>query len=100
MYCIVVKTELKPGKREAFLQTMLPNAEASVSLEAGCHVFDILEAQEEPDTFYLYEIYADEDALQAHKQTDHYRESRAVVNELIARQSVIRADVIAVNPNR
>jgi quinol monooxygenase YgiN len=100
VYCIIVKTELRPGKREAFLQAMLPNAEASVRLEPGCHVFDVLEAQEEPNTFYLYEIYADKDALQAHKATDHYQTSRGVVNDLIEKQTVIRADVLAVNPPR
>lgn len=79
---------------------MLPNAEASVRHEPGCHVFDVLEAQEEPDTFYLYEIYTNKDALQAHKETTHYKASRAVVNELIEAQSVIRADVVAANPPR
>lgn len=100
MYCIVVKTQLKPGARKAFLDAMLPNAEASVRDEPGCHVFDVLEAREEPDTFYLYEIYADQAALAAHKETPHYASSRAIVNDLIAAQSVIRADVISMNPNR
>jgi len=100
MYCIVVKTQLKPGTRKAFLDAMLPNAEASVRDEPGCLVFDVLEAREEDDTFYLYEIYTDQNALAAHKETPHYAASRAVVNDLIAQQSVMRADVIALNPNR
>jgi len=100
MYCIIVKTQLKPGARKAFLAAMLPNAEASVRDEPGCFVFDVLEAREDPDTFYLYEIYADQNALALHKETPHYAASRAIVNDLIAEQSVIRADVIAMNPNR
>ncbi len=100
MYCIVVRTQLKPGKRSEFLEAMLPNAEASVRDEPGCHVFDVLEAQEEPDTFYLYELYTDKQALQAHKETSHYKASRAVVNDLVEAQSVIRADVVAANPGR
>jgi len=36
--------------------------------------------------------------LAAHKETPHYTACRAVVNELIAEQSVIRADVTALNP--
>lgn len=100
MYCIVVKTQLKPGTRKAFLDAMLPNAEASVRDEVGCLVFDVLEAREEDDTFYLYEIYIDQAALAAHKETPHYQTSRAVVGDLIAEQSVIRADVISMNPTR
>lgn len=98
MYCIIVKTQLKPGTRKAFLDAMLPNAEASVRMEPGCLAFDVVEAREEPDTFYLYEVYASTDALDAHKLTPHYTASRAVVGELIAEQSVIRADVTALNP--
>jgi len=100
MYCIVVKTQLKPGTRKAFLNAMLPNAEASVADEPGCLVFDVLEAREEDDTFYLYEIYTDQNALATHKETPHYKACREVVNDLIAEQSVIRADVTAMNPNR
>lgn len=100
MYCIIVKTQLKPGARKAFLNAMLPNAEASVRDEPECFVFDVVEDRDEPDTFYLYEIYADQNALALHKETPHYQASRAVVNELIANQSVVRADVISMNPKR
>lgn len=100
MYCIIVKAELKPGTRENFLAAMLPNAESSVQKETGCLVFDVIEDREAPNTFYLYEIFKDERALAAQKETTHYRESRAVVNELIAQQSVIRTNVVAMSPAR
>ncbi len=100
MYSIIVKTQLKPGVREQFLDAMLKNATASVANEPGCIVFDVLEDRAEADLFHLYEIYADEAALAAHKETPHYKESRAIVNELIAEQSVIKADVLATNPSR
>lgn len=100
MYCIIVKTELKTGTREKFLAAMLDNAAASVREESGCIVFDVLEDRENADTFYLYEIYQDPGALKAHKDTSHYQSSRAIVSDLIERQSVIRCDVLAVNPPR
>ncbi len=100
MYCIVVKTELYPGKRDEFLPVMLENAKASVEKEAGCFVFDVLQDKEDMNTFYLYEIYASQEALEEHKTMEHYKKSRAIVNELIAKQTVIRADVLAANPIR
>jgi len=98
MYCIVVKTQLKPGTRKAFLDAMLPNAEASVRDEPGCQVFDVLEAREEDDTIYLYEIYTDPNALTAPKETPHYASSRAVVTDLIAEHRVSPPVCIAMNP--
>lgn len=100
MYCIVVRSELKEGTRKAFLDAMLPNAEASVRDEPGCLVFDVIEDKTDPNTFHLYEIYESEAALAAHKETPHYAACRGVVNDLLAKQTVIRADVIAMNPAR
>lgn len=100
MYCIVVKNVIKEGAREAYLAAMLPNAKASVDTEADCLVFDVLEAKEEPNTFYLYEIYRSPDALQVHKQTDHYLRSRPQIADLVVEQSVLRADVLEMNPAR
>lgn len=94
MYCIIVKNILKPGTRDTYLGAMLPNAAASVRDEPGCHRFDVLEAKEEPNTFYLYEIYDDPDALTVHKATPHYTESRVVLAECVIETSVIRADVL------
>jgi quinol monooxygenase YgiN len=98
MYCIVVKNVIREGARDAYLAAMLPNARASVENEPDCLVFDVLEAKEEPNTFYLYEIYASPDALQAHKQTAHYLASRPLIADLVVEQSVLRADVMERNP--
>lgn len=100
MYCIVVKNVIRDGAREEYLAAMLPNAKASVANEPDCLVFDVLEAKEEPNTFYLYEIYASPDALQTHKQTEHYLRSRPLIADLVVEQSVLRADVIEMNAAR
>lgn len=97
MYCIIVKNTVKEGCRERYLEAMLPNAKASVENEPGCIAFDVLEAREEPNTFYLYEIYESTEALDVHKQTDHYKESRPVLSEIMESTSVIRSDVLAIN---
>ena len=100
MYCIIVKNEIKEGSREEYLAAMLPNARASVEEEPGCLVFDVLEAREEPNTFYLYEIYTSPEALQEHKETEHYKASRPVINDLVVSMSVLRSDIVAMNPER
>ena len=98
MYCIIVKNVLNPGTRDTYWAAMRENAEASVRDEPGCHRFDVLEAREEENTFYLYEIYDSPDALAAHKETPHYKESRTVLADCVAETSVIRADVLSRNP--
>ena len=98
MYCIVVKNVIREGARDAYLAAMLPNARASVESEPDCLAFDVLEAREEPNTFYLYEIYSSPAALEVHKQTGHYLKSRPLIADLLVETSVLRADVVERNP--
>lgn len=98
MYCIIVSVELHPGTRDRFLAAMHENAAASVRDEPGCVVFDVLEDRERADVFHLYEVYAGPEALEAHRQTPHYRACRLVINDLIERQTVTRCEVLALNP--
>lgn len=97
MYCIIVKNKIKEGCREAYLKATLENAETSVDKEAGCHVYDVLEAKDEKDTFYLYEIYSNPGALEVHKASPHYLKTKQLIGDLVESMSVVSADVIATN---
>jgi quinol monooxygenase YgiN len=57
VYCIFIKTRLRPGCAEAFIDAIQVNAAASVSTEPGCLVFDVSRDRQDPDLVYLYEIY-------------------------------------------
>lgn len=100
MYSILLKTRLKPGSRETFLHAMAANAAASVAEEPGCLTFDVLCDRSDPDLVWLYEVYSDEAALDAHMQTAHFLASRPLVEPLIVEQEVIEADVALLNPRR
>lgn len=97
MYCIIVKNVIKPECKTDYLAVMLENANASVANETGCHTFDVIEALEEDDTFYLYEIYEDKQALAIHKQMPHYLASRPLLANIVTEVAVIRANVLGCN---
>lgn len=98
MYSILLKTRLRPGSLDAFMEAMHVNAAASVRDEPCCLAFDVLRDRREADLVWLYEVYTDEAALDAHMQTPHFLASRPLVEPLILEQSVIEADVLAFNP--
>ncbi|MCO7553727.1 putative quinol monooxygenase [Pseudomonas otitidis] len=100
MYCLLLKTQLKPGSLEAFMEAMRINAAASVRDEPGCLVFDVLRDRSDPDRVWLYEVYTDEAAFEAHMQTPHFLASRPLVEPLILQQDCIEADALALNPFR
>ena len=100
MYCLILKTQLKPNSFDAFMAAMTINAAASVRDEPGCLVFDLLRDRSDPDLLYLYEVYTDEAAFAAHMLTAHFLASRPLVDPLIFSQEVIEADGVGLNPAR
>ncbi|HDS1779486.1 TPA: antibiotic biosynthesis monooxygenase [Pseudomonas putida] len=98
MYSLFIKTRVKPGCAKAFLSAIKDNAAASVASEPGCLVFDVSQDRVDPEVIYLYEIYRDDAAYDAHTQTAHFRDSRPLVEPLILEQECFESDVIARNP--
>jgi (4S)-4-hydroxy-5-phosphonooxypentane-2,3-dione isomerase len=41
--------------------------------ESGVLGFDVARGQRDPSVFVLWEVYRDEEALEAHKETEHYK---------------------------
>ena len=98
MYSLFIKTRVKPGCAEDFLNAIKVNAAASVATEPGCLVFDVSQDRVDPELIYLYEIYHDDQAYEAHTQTAHFRDSRPLVEPLILEQECFESDVVARNP--
>ncbi|MFK3772074.1 putative quinol monooxygenase [Pseudomonas sp. NPDC089406] len=98
MYSLFIKTRVKPGSADAFLTAIQANAAASVATEPGCLVFDVSQDREDPDVIYLYEIYQDDAAYEAHTLTAHFRDSRPLVAPLIVEQVYYESEVVARNP--
>ncbi|HXY38052.1 MAG TPA: antibiotic biosynthesis monooxygenase [Vicinamibacteria bacterium] len=78
-----VHVRVSPGKEEVFRAASLANAAAS-RREPGVVRFDLLGDREDPTRFVLVEIYRDEAAAIAHKQTPHYAAWRDAVAGLMA----------------
>jgi quinol monooxygenase YgiN len=98
VYSLFIKTRVKPGCAEDFLTAIKVNAAASVATEPGCLAFDVSQDRVDPELIYLYEIYRDDAAYEAHTQTAHFRDSRPLVEPLIVEQECFESDVIARNP--
>jgi quinol monooxygenase YgiN len=76
-----------PEHREAFLAATAANASASRQ-EPGIHRFDVLTDRADAGHIVLVEVYADEAAAAAHKETPHYATWRDTVAPMMARPRV------------
>ena len=80
---VQVSVKTKPGTQQAFKDASLKNARNS-ALEPGVARFDVLQDQEDDTQFVLVEVYKNETAPAAHKETAHYLEWRETVAEMMA----------------
>ena len=72
MESLMVTIRIKPGHKEAFMESMLDDARGSINDEPGCLRFDVVEDQEDPNRIFLYEVYRDDAAIEAHRAAPHY----------------------------
>ena len=72
MYVLIVSARVKPEQRGRFLEAIEANAVSSVNDEPGCLRFDVVRDNDDPDHYLLYEVYRDDEAFRAHRDTDHF----------------------------
>ena len=66
MYVIIAPIQIKEGFKDQFMGPMLDDARGSVNDEPGCLRFDVIQDAGDSNRIWLYEVYKDEAAFQAH----------------------------------
>jgi len=73
MIALQVMVQIKPENLSEYLEAIRHDAEHSEKDEPGCLRFDVLQDKDDPHRFYYYEVYKDQAALEAHRQTPHFK---------------------------
>jgi (4S)-4-hydroxy-5-phosphonooxypentane-2,3-dione isomerase len=81
MDILIVHAQIKPEFVDAFIEATRVNARESAK-EPGVARFDFLQQKDDPTRIVLYEVYRDADAPALHKQTAHFNEWAAKVDEM------------------
>ena len=81
MYVIIAPIKIKEGYKEQFVEAMLDDAKGSMKNEPGCLRFDVIQDGDDPNQIWLYEVYVDEAAFQAHMKTPHFIKWRDSVKD-------------------
>jgi (4S)-4-hydroxy-5-phosphonooxypentane-2,3-dione isomerase len=94
-YVVTVEFDIVPSQLGAFLPLMVANAEASLRDEPGCRRFDVCRPHDRENRVFLYEIYDDEAAFQAHLLTAHFKSFASATKDMIAARKIVACDWIA-----
>ncbi len=85
----------RPGK-SGELRTLLDGMVAPSREEPGNLRYDLWRDQADPDRFVLDELYADDDAVAAHRASPHFKIYLSALNDL-AERAALALDPAAVN---
>ncbi len=83
MLVTIVDVYVKPEYIDAFIEASTKNHLAPITEDGNCR-FDLLQSNDDPNHFILYEAYCTEQQAKAHKETSHYLSWRETVAEMMA----------------
>ena len=96
MYVNAVDLDIVPAERDNYLAALTENGKASVT-EPGCHAFNIQVLASDPNHVFIYEVYDNEAALQAHRATEHFKKYAAATAKMVAKREARPMSIVAAN---
>ena len=82
-FVLAVDIDVKPGEIDNYLAALKANGTEAVK-EPGCRVFNIHVRKDDPNHVFIYEVYENAAALEAHRQTPHFKKYLAEAVPLLA----------------
>ena len=96
LYVNAVDLVIVPSEMPKFLEAIRENGVNAVK-EPGCRMFNIAVQQGNPNHVFLFEVYDNAAALDAHRQTPHFKKYAEATKNMIADRSVHPLTAVAMN---
>jgi len=88
MYVVTVEFVSKAAHAVDFLEALIGNARASREREPGCRQFDVCTAPDDRSRIFLYELYDDRAAFDAHLASAHFLAFDAATRDWVESKAV------------
>ena len=95
MRAILAYLTAKPGMEAEFKEKMTAQAKRCLANEPGCLQFDVAQDPKEPARFVMLEVYKDDAAIKAHTDSEHFKDFRPVVGDLVADRKIEMLNVVS-----
>jgi quinol monooxygenase YgiN len=92
LQALIVEFRIKPEFIDDFAAAIKTNALASLTDEPGCLFFDVCRDPADRSLFFLYELYEDEAAIQAHLGSAHFRAFSELTADWVAGKTIRKMD--------
>ena len=88
MRAILAYLTAKPGKEAEFRDKLTAQAKRCLANEPGCLQFDVVQDPNNATRFVMLEVYKDDAAIATHQHSQHFKDFRGVVGDLVAERKV------------
>ena|SRR3990167_6341140 len=89
MFSLIATHIIQPKHRDDYLKAIKEDAIGSLRDEPGCSQFDILQDENDPNTFYLHETYLDRAAFEYHLTTPHFHQWNNTVKNWFQKEPTV-----------
>ncbi len=89
MYVVTVEFTIKPEFIERFRERVLQQARDSRAGEQDCQVFDVCIDTQREEIVFLYEVYSDRSAFDAHLNSVHFVDFDRAVGDWVSDKQVL-----------
>jgi len=95
MIAVIATIRTKEGMGPQFEAAFAPLAAAVAANEPGNKLYQLTRAREQADTYKVLEIYLDQEAIEAHRASTHFKELGAALGPFMAgRPEIERLDTV------
>jgi quinol monooxygenase YgiN len=99
-YVRIAELEIDPARLEAYKAAVREEMEASVRVEPGVLAIYAVAEKESPTRLRFFEMYADEAAYNAHRDSPHFRKYVEATKDMIVSRKLIETDPVQLSAKR
>ena len=93
VYVNAVDLVIVPSEMSKYVEAIKENGAASVK-EPGCREFNVLVLPNRPNHVFLFEVYDNEAALAAHRETPHFKKYKETTQGMVKSLKLIETEPI------
>lgn len=93
-YVRIAHLDVDPRRLDEFTTALQENASTSVLAEPGVYTLHAVVLKDHPHRFLVFEMYKDEAAYNAHRETAHFRKFFESTREMVTSRTFLDVDPV------
>ena len=91
-----VDLDIAPAELDKYIAAIRENGAATIK-EPGCREYNVMVSATDPNHVFIFEVYENDAAVQAHRASEHFKKYRATTANMVTAANVKLMKSIAFN---